>query len=160
MLFKKVTKPIKPSQFNVKLLNEFSEKNDDKYLDIKSLNKNILIAEDNPINMILTKKIVKTLFPQVNIIEANNGREAVRFFNHYKPDIVFMDLQMPEMNGYEATTEIRKNIDNSHIPIIALTADVISGTKEMCIESGMNDYITKPVVIEKIKECFINWIKK
>ncbi|MFN8575706.1 MAG: response regulator [Candidatus Sericytochromatia bacterium] len=160
LIFTKIQKPIKHSYFNLNLLNTTCETINKGYLDLKDVYKKVLVAEDNPINMLLTKKILKSLFPQVEIIEARNGREAVKLFASNKPDIVYMDLQMPEMNGYEATTEIRKTEFHKNTPIIALTADVIEGTREACLEKGMNDYISKPVIMEIIKESYIKWINR
>jgi CheY-like chemotaxis protein len=75
---------------------------------------------------------------------ADNGKIAVELLEKNKYDIILMDLQMPEMNGFEATAHIR-NVLNSQIPIIALTADVTNADVEKCISVGMNDYISKPI---------------
>ncbi|NBA88590.1 response regulator [Emticicia sp. CRIBPO] len=111
----------------------------------------LLIVEDNQVNMLFAKTILKSIFPKSRILSAENGRIAVDMFRKDPPDIIFMDMQMPEMNGYEATLEIRSIENNkSRVPIIALTAGTVKGEKEKCLEAGMDDYITKPFVKDNI----------
>lgn len=117
----------------------------------------ILIVEDNKINMLLTKTIVKKSFPNFIIAEATNGLEAVDSFSSFQPDIILMDIQMPIMNGFEATKEIRK-IDKK-VVIIALTAGIITGEKEKCMDAGMNDFILKPVDKKIFDDCLLKWTK-
>ena len=114
----------------------------------------IMIAEDNKINMMLVSTIISYLLPCSSIIKANNGLEAVTLYSETKPDFLFMDIQMPELNGYEATQEIRKieSMTGNHIPIIALTAGTVKGEEERCRQSGMDDYISKPVVEDTISK--------
>src|SRR6185312_11515878 len=99
----------------------------------------ILVAEDNLIN----QKVVKqTLSKQAAVVEiVSNGRLAIDMLQQQHFDIVLMDLQMPEMDGCEATEYIRQVLQNS-IPIIAMTADAIKGEMDNCIKVGMNGYIT------------------
>jgi len=113
----------------------------------------ILIAEDNNINMMLTSTILSYLLPNSSIIKADNGLEAVRLFTETRPDLIFMDIQMPVMNGYESAMEIRRAEAESggRIPIIALTAGTVMGEEERCRQAGMDDYITKPVVEKTIR---------
>ena len=101
---------------------------------------NILVAEDHVVNQVLFKTILKNIGHNVDI--ANNGLEAVEAVKSNSYDIIFMDVQMPEMNGYEATIEIRKL--GSKIPIVAVTASAIKGEKEKCISVGMTDFLSKP----------------
>ncbi|MCX5811055.1 MAG: response regulator [Proteobacteria bacterium] len=112
----------------------------------------ILVAEDNKPNQKLLFMILAKMGYEVDIV--NNGREAVQSLQHHKYDIVFMDVHMPEMDGFEATRIIRENEKGSdrHTPIIAITADAMSEDKERCIKAGMDDYISKPVFQEKIIE--------
>jgi CheY-like chemotaxis protein len=117
---------------------------------------NILIAEDNKINMLLTKTIINKFCNNAVITEAANGLEAVEFFKDTNPDIVLMDIQMPLMNGYEATNEIRKL--NPDAIIIALTAGVITGEKERCLAVGMKDYIIKPIDRNIFEDTLLKWI--
>ncbi len=117
----------------------------------------VLIAEDNPVNMLLAKTIIRRAAPNAVIIEAINGNEALNFCRTDMPDIVFMDVQMPEMNGYEATQKIRELQQEVHIPIIAVTAGNLKGEKEKCLEAGMDDFIAKPFVEEAIIVLFEKW---
>lgn len=105
----------------------------------------IFIVEDNKINMLLAKTLVKQIIPNAQIFELENGKEALDKTQKVQPDLILMDIQMPIMNGYEATIAIRKLPNAKQIPIIALTAGTILGEKEKCIEYGMNDYISKPI---------------
>jgi PAS domain S-box-containing protein len=120
----------------------------------------ILIAEDNKINMLLAKTLIKKLFDKCTIIEATNGYEAVQKALMTIPDIVLMDIQMPILNGYDASREIRKLKEFKYTPIIALTAGVLSGEKERCLENGMSDYITKPIIQSELEETVFKWLKE
>ena len=126
------------------------------YYDLK--NYKILIVEDNKINMLLAKTLVKQILPNSTIFEAINGKEGVEKFNIHLPDLILMDVQMPIMNGYEATEAIRNSTKGKHIPIIAFTAGAIVGEKEKCLEAGMNDYISKPIVKEVLEKTISKWI--
>jgi PAS domain S-box-containing protein len=100
----------------------------------------VLLAEDNRVNQLLA---VRTLEKAgYRVLVANNGREAVAIANREHPDLVLMDIQMPEMDGFEATAILR---EHSRIPIIALTAHALKGDRERCLGAGMTDYISKPV---------------
>jgi len=118
----------------------------------------LLIVEDNLVNQFLAKTIIKTAFPKAVIFTADNGQKGFdEFKNQEDLDMILMDIQMPEMNGYEATQAIREyNKRGTNIPIIAITAGTMPGDKEKCIEAGMNDYISKPIA----ENDFINIIKK
>jgi signal transduction histidine kinase/DNA-binding response OmpR family regulator len=119
---------------------------------------NIIIAEDNAVNMLLAKTIVKKIAPDVVIFEATTGVEALEIYRREQIDIILMDVQMPDMNGYVATKEIRSISHRNQIPIIALTAGNVKGEREKCISSGMNDFISKPVVANTIARCLRNWL--
>ncbi|MCW7469868.1 PAS domain-containing protein [Leptospira kanakyensis] len=119
----------------------------------------VMIVEDNPVNMMLTKAIVQKSLPGTIIIEAENGALAVENFIQTEPQLVFMDVQMPEMNGYDATKAIRKLENGKIVPIIALTAGTLSGEEERCLDCGMNDYISKPVVLKTIAEKMKHWLQ-
>lgn len=127
---------------------------------ITSEPKEIIIAEDNKINMFLAKTLITQILPNATIIEFQNGKELIDEISKHNPDIILMDIQMPEINGYEATIEIRKNKKLIKTPIIALTAGTVVGEKEKCIEIGMNDYIPKPIDRENLKNIISNWITK
>jgi signal transduction histidine kinase/CheY-like chemotaxis protein len=119
----------------------------------------VLIAEDNKVNMHLCKIFVSKILPGAIIIEAENGKQTVEYFVSRQPDIVLMDVQMPEMNGYEATAAIRRLETGTRTPIIALTAGTVMGEKEKCMGAGMDDYISKPFVKDTIEKVLTEWIK-
>ncbi|MFN8273994.1 MAG: PAS domain S-box protein [Flavobacteriaceae bacterium] len=118
----------------------------------------ILIAEDNKINMLLAKTLIKQILHDVRIIEAENGQEAVEKFAENTIDLVLMDVQMPVMNGYEATQKIRE-IQKIHTPIIALTAGTVVGERERCLEAGMDDYASKPIIKDTLEALIAHWVK-
>lgn len=119
---------------------------------------NIIIAEDNAINMLLARTIVKKIAPYAVIFEATNGVEALNIYQEELIDIILMDVQMPDMNGYIATKEIRSIHREKQVPIIALTAGNVKGEREKCISSGMNDFISKPFAASTIAQCLKNWL--
>ena len=118
----------------------------------------LLIVEDNKINMLLTKTLVQKSFPNLTISEATNGLEAVELFNTNTFDIVLMDIQMPVMNGYEASLRIKKL--HPEIIIIALTAGIIAGEREKCMDIGMNDFIIKPIDKTIFENTLIKWLNR
>jgi CheY-like chemotaxis protein len=106
---------------------------------------NILLVEDNPVNERLT---VRLLEKQGHVVVvANNGREAVAAASRRRFDLVLMDIQMPEMNGFEATTAIREleRQNGEHLPIMAMTAHAMKGDRERCLAAGMDGYVAKPI---------------
>lgn len=103
----------------------------------------ILVVDDNLISQQVSIKILQQMGYTVH--GANNGKEALEALDILKFDLIFMDCQMPEMDGYEATRILRQDPAKANIPIIALTANAMKGDKEACIAAGMTDYITKPI---------------
>lgn len=119
--------------------------------------KKILVVEDNSINMLLARTLIKKTMPKAIIFEALDGDLGLVEFAKCEPDIILLDIQMPILNGYETAVEIRKI--NKKIPIIALTAGIIKGEKEKCIESGMNDYMSKPIDAQVFENMLLKWLK-
>ena len=119
----------------------------------------VLVVDDNVFNILLIKTIILDILPNAQIIEAVDGKEAFDKFKNEDPDIVFMDIQMPEMNGYDSTKEIRQFENGKKVPIIALTAGTLKDEKEKCLEAGMNDYVPKPFVREAIIGIVNKWLK-
>ncbi len=115
--------------------------------------KRILIAEDDPDNKYLMQILMEELSQSFEIV--SNGQEAVDRIKNEKFDMVFMDIRMPILNGYEATAAIR--IFNKDIPIIAITAHAMEWVPAKCLEIGMNDYISKPFTFNNIKESIAKW---
>jgi CheY-like chemotaxis protein len=118
----------------------------------------ILIVEDNLVNMQLSTVIVQEIIPNANIRQAYDGKEAIQLSRQQAPDLILMDVQMPTMNGYEATSSIRKIEEVQHTPIIALTAGTLKGEKERCLEVGMDDYISKPIIKNEFIKVMNKWI--
>jgi two-component system sensor histidine kinase/response regulator len=112
----------------------------------------ILLAEDNIINQKLAVHLLKKRGHTVVIAE--NGRATIAAFDREKFDLLLMDVQMPEINGFEATTIIRdrEKATSSHIPIIALTAHAMKGDRERCLAAGMDGYISKPIQADELSE--------
>jgi len=109
----------------------------------------VLVVEDNIVNQKVTVRMLERLGLRADV--AGNGREAVDLVKLLRYDVVFMDLNMPEMNGYEAAAEIRRSEGpNQHIRLIALTAEAVIGRREQCLEAGMDDFIVKPVKMEDL----------
>ncbi len=116
----------------------------------------VLVAEDNGVNQKVAVRMLERLGLRADV--AANGRETVRMFELLPYDLVFMDCQMPEMDGYEATREIRRREGpGRHVAIIAMTADAMAGCRERCLEAGMDDFIAKPVGMEALFEVLRRW---
>ncbi len=109
----------------------------------------ILLAEDNPINQTVAISILEGRGYEVTL--AQNGREAVEYYSKQSFDLILMDIQMPDVNGLEATEAIRAlEPTEDHIPIVALTANALKGDREMCLDAGMDGYVTKPVRADEL----------
>lgn len=118
----------------------------------------LIIAEDNSVNMLLTRTLVRKIAPRAVIYEATNGVEALDYYKNHNIDIILMDVQMPDMNGYIATKEIRAIQSERNIPIIALTAGSVKGEREKCLACGMNDFISKPIKANSIELALKKWL--
>jgi len=120
-------------------------------------NKTILITDDDMRNIFALSSALQVY--DINIIIANNGREALKqLAENPQTDLVLMDIMMPEMDGYEAMRQIRANKQISKLPIIALTAKAMKNDREKCIEAGANDYVSKPVDIDKLLSMLRVWL--
>jgi signal transduction histidine kinase/CheY-like chemotaxis protein/HPt (histidine-containing phosphotransfer) domain-containing protein len=119
-----------------------------RYPFAESRSLHVLLAEDNVVNQRLAVRLLEKRGHTV--VVAGNGEEAVAAFERERFDLILMDVQMPEMSGLEATAEIRKREQarGGHIPIIAMTAHAMQGDREVCLEAGMDGYVTKPVQTE------------
>lgn len=117
----------------------------------------ILIVDDNAINLTVALGLLEPL--NMKIDTASGGKEAVEKVSAKKYDVVFMDHMMPEVDGVEATRVIRRMLgENGQIPIIALTANAVDGTREMFISEGMNDFVTKPIEVKVITAKLKKWL--
>ncbi|MGJ8693337.1 MAG: response regulator [Thalassotalea sp.] len=122
----------------------------------------ILLVEDNRINQLVAKKILLELGIEVTI--ADNGQAAIDILKSSQTafELIFMDCQMPILDGYQATEQIRAGLaseQNSSLPIIAMTANAMKGDREKCLLHGMDDYISKPINIETIRDKILQWLK-
>jgi signal transduction histidine kinase/CheY-like chemotaxis protein len=163
-----LTKPVTHSTLFDKVMTVFGkrvaktsrslQKQAEMSADIHSLRgARILLTEDNLINQQVARETIESEGLQVLI--ANNGKEAVSMVAEGDFDAILMDVQMPEMDGYEATRLIRENFQYDELPIIAMTAHAMSGDKEKCLAAGMDDYITKPIEVEQLFTTLKKWVK-
>ena len=118
----------------------------------------VLLAEDNPVNLEVAKAMLAKLGVQLEI--ANNGEEAVALVGNKDFDLVLMDCQMPDMDGYQATAVIRQHQANTprRLPIIALTANAMEGDRDKCLAAGMDDYLTKPYTLAELQSKLAQWM--
>ncbi|MCX2492480.1 PAS domain S-box protein [Pedobacter sp. PF22-3] len=119
-----------------------------------------LVIEDNAVNRFLIRSLVEELRPGSTVTEAENGVLGAEIYGSQPFDLIFMDIQMPEMNGYECTAKIRSQETGSRVPIIALTAANLIGEREKSIAAGMDDFTTKPVLEEHIVTILDKWLIK
>ena len=164
-----LTKPVKQSQLYDCLATIYGSSIDKKQPlvtrhTLKELNKvklQILLAEDNPVNQLVAVKILEKLGYTADVAE--NGVEALKALKKKPYDIVFMDCQMPVLDGYETARKIRSQEPdalNKDVTIIAMTANALKGDKKKCIEAGMDDYIPKPVTPKVIAEALAKWAEQ
>ena len=119
----------------------------------------VLLAEDSPINQLVATEMLKKIGYEV--VSVTNGVEALAELSLSKFDLVLMDCRMPEMDGYEATGEIRRREGVARrTPVVGLTAHALAGDREKCLAAGMDDYIAKPVSQEALRDVLANWIAR
>ena len=118
----------------------------------------ILVAEDNEVNQMVIEYTLLDAGYEFQIVE--NGKLAVQQFQSITPDLILMDISMPEMNGLEATAAIREleRDAGGHVTIIALTAHALHGDREKCIAAGMDDYMPKPISPQVLTERLAHWL--
>lgn len=132
------------------------QKKDATFVDKNVLKrKKILVVDDNQMNRMVAALILNEY--EVDVAEVENGEEAVKYIKNNPCDLVLMDIQMPVLNGYEATKLIREEL-KSYIPIIALTANAIKGESEKCLSLGMNDYLSKPFDEDQFLYVVSSWL--
>jgi CheY-like chemotaxis protein len=125
--------------------------------DISLEGKKILLVDDDMRNVFALSAALESHHLQV--ITSTDGRDALeQLGQHSDIDLVLMDIMMPEMDGYEAMSRIRKELRLTSLPIIALTAKAMAGDREKCIQAGASDYITKPVDVQKLLSIVRVWL--
>jgi CheY-like chemotaxis protein len=118
----------------------------------------ILVVEDNPINQKVAVHQLEALGLHADVV--GSGKEALEMLQLADYDLVLMDCSMPEMNGYDATRAIRQMAGPvAHVPIVAMTADAVTGARERCLDAGMNDYVSKPVKLEHLERTIARFLK-
>lgn len=128
-----------------------------KKIESKTGNYRILLAEDNQVNQLVAQKMLEKL--NMSIDTVSNGQEVIQALSLFPYDLIFMDCQMPKMDGYEATSTIRKNESSvKRIIIIAMTANAMPGDKEKCLKAGMDDYLSKPLSIDSLTKILSKWL--
>ena len=118
----------------------------------------ILVVEDNYFNQQVARELLKQL--GFNVVISSNGLEALDILLEQDFHLVFMDIQMPGMDGFETTTRIRGIPKYADLPIVAMTAHAVSGYRDRCLQSGMNDYVTKPIGQRDLQRALITWLEK
>lgn len=162
----RMVKPIKMQELFSKLAklnkNEIAQTSTKQTENTNNSAFKILVVEDNLVNKLLAKTVINRILPNATIFEASNGVEAIEQYQLQNPDLIFMDLQMPVMNGYDAAENIisLSKQKSSKPLIVALTAGNIKGEKERCLEIGMDDFVTKPFIEDDLAALFTKWFKK
>ena len=127
---------------------------------IQPRNGRVLLAEDNLVNQKLTKRLLEKR--GLTVFVAENGKKVLELLDSQGPfDLVLMDCQMPEMDGFESTARIRaRHSPDANIPIVALTANAMAGDREVCLRSGMNDYLSKPISFPELESMLTKWLSE
>jgi CheY-like chemotaxis protein len=159
-----LTKPVLVEQLNQILGGIFEERNrphpESNGHDtdpVCTREQSIMVVEDDAINMLLITEVLGKM--GFSVIGAGNGKEALHRLETHTPYLIFMDINMPEMDGFEATRRIRTlPAPKCDIPIVALTADVMKEDKERCLAAGMNNFLAKPFRLEEIRTLLESYI--
>ncbi len=165
-------KPVFPNHINDAFANAFGEHvyTENKPSIISELENlvreklydtNILLVEDNEINQLVVVELLTSL--GLNVSTAENGIEAIQILesnsDDHPFDLILMDLQMPKMDGYETTQRLRHmDGDSQNVPIIAMSADAVEGVEKKVLEVGMNDYLTKPIILDQLFKTLLKWV--
>ena len=163
-----VSKPVSPSQLFGTIMTVF-DKDRDHVRKARKLAKSqetatirnivgarVLLAEDNRINQQVATELLESHGLVVTVVD--NGKEAVEMIGHANFDIILMDIQMPEMDGFQATRAIRETPNVKQLPIVAMTAHAMAGDREKSLAAGMDDHITKPIDPDRLVEALVRWI--
>ena len=122
------------------------------------MKKKILCVEDNAVNMLLISRIIEA--EGYELIKAEDGNVALSLLENLVPDLILLDINLPGINGLELARRFKADDKIAHVPLIATTAQVLSGDRERCLEAGCDDYIPKPLDIRKLRELMRSYIAK
>ncbi len=122
------------------------------------MNKKVLIVEDNELNMKLFKDLLEV--HDIQTIDTRNGNEAIELARNENPDLILMDIQLPEISGLDITKMIKEDEDLQSIPVIAVTAFAMKGDEEKIREGGFEDYISKPISVPSFLETIQKYLEK
>jgi len=124
---------------------------------VTAARRHVLVVEDNPVNRTLAGAMLRSL--GLEVVEAEDGKIALQQMERSSFDLVLMDCQMPVMDGFAATREIRgRATPASHIPIIAVTANAMSGDAERCLRAGMDAHLAKPFTLDQLRTAITPWL--
>jgi CheY-like chemotaxis protein len=165
-LIKMLSKPVKLQELDKMLTDLFSKqiKKETPQMQIPTIKKimqaaTILVAEDEPVNMLLITEILGKM--GLDVLQATNGLQVLELLKDHQPHMIFMDVNMPEMDGFTATALIRLLPSPAcKTPVIALTADAMKEDRDRCMEAGMNDYISKPFRLEELEDILNKHLEK
>ena len=118
----------------------------------------VLYIEDKPDNRMLVRRVL--MVEGIDVIEAENAELGIDLAQKERPDLILMDINMPGMDGYTATNSIRQLPELNHIPIVALTANVMKGDKEKTLDAGCDGYLPKPIDVDRFPVEVLSYIKK
>jgi len=118
----------------------------------------VLYVEDNQDNRILVRRILQA--DGYVVLEAENARQAVEFLRRGKPDLIIMDINLPEISGYTLTSKLKSHPDYSKIPVVALTANVMKGDRERSLQAGCDGYIEKPIDVDTFLNTIAYFIER
>ena len=162
-----LSKPVDQTELYNALIQVAGGSTEDKRLvtrytarELPAYDAHVLVVEDNPTNQLVAKGMLKKIGITPDLAE--NGEQALQALQKTEYDLVLMDVQMPVMDGHEATRRIRHPdslVLNHELPIIAMTANAMQGDREACLQAGMNDYISKPITPEKLQQALSTWLK-
>jgi signal transduction histidine kinase/CheY-like chemotaxis protein len=157
-----VTEPVMINAFSLLLnrvggVKDSGEAEDTDFGDFSAPEASVLVVDDNEINLLVASELLKQYGIEADTAES--GEKALRMISEKQYDLIFMDHMMPEMDGIEVTNRIRACSDwRARVPIIALTANAISGMMEIFLKNGMNDFISKPIELDKLHSILLTWL--
>jgi CheY-like chemotaxis protein len=118
----------------------------------------VLYIEDSIDNLVLVRRVLKAA--GFDLLEATSAKEGIQIAKQHLPDLILMDINMPEMDGLTATTELRRSRELDHIPIIALTANLMHDVLEKALEAGCDGYIEKPIKVDELPNQVMHYLQR